>query len=373
MKVLLKLYPRLNLGDDLFLKVICDRYPHVTFYLSAGDEYNMLSGIKNLKTFKTDYDKSFFAKINRLLLRKLFPKKYSERLIDIFLKANGRVLKEVDAFVSIGGSIFMETFSSTEIDPNVIYYKAIEKGIDRKPMLFIGCNFGPYNSSEYFEYFESLFRVSEDVCFRETYSFDLFKHLENVRCASDVVFGMDLTESTVIENTVGFSIVSPRGSTESESYYSKYAQIIESYQERGFEISLFSFCASEGDETAIGKVLELVKSRYNIKLILYEGDIDNFLSLYSKQSIMYCGRFHAMILSMLYGQKIQPIVYSDKMTNVLKDIEYRGTVIHIEDFYKLDVVKTIESIEKNSYDIINQRISASNQFLALDKVLRGTR
>ncbi|MNV44343.1 hypothetical protein D3C71_1360990 [compost metagenome] len=81
---------------------------------------------------------------------------------------------------------------------------------------------------------------------------------------------------------------------------------------------------------------------------------------------MYCGRFHAMILSMLYNQKLLPVVYSNKMTNVLEDIAYRGKYIHMGDMEDVEVSWALQQIESNEYDINQQIIDAQTQFSALD-------
>ena len=46
-EIFIRAYTRLNLGDDLFLKVICDRYPDKSFNVICGKEYKSLVGISN--------------------------------------------------------------------------------------------------------------------------------------------------------------------------------------------------------------------------------------------------------------------------------------------------------------------------------------
>lgn len=49
-KIFLYAYDRINLGDDLFIRTICNRYPNVKFYLWSK-KYNekVFDDVKNLK------------------------------------------------------------------------------------------------------------------------------------------------------------------------------------------------------------------------------------------------------------------------------------------------------------------------------------
>ena len=201
------------------------------------------------------------------------------------------------------------------------------------------------------------------------YSKKLFNNLTNVRYKPDVVFGLNVNKSDKEKKSVGFSIISARGAIDSEEYIHKYAELISYYQRKGYKIYLFSFCKKEGDEETINNILKLLDKKDNINSVFYRGNIESFLKIYSSVEQVYCGRFHSMILSMLYSQKIYPVIYSDKMTNVLKDISYKGDVVFMKDFHLLDPKHLFETINSNSYDIDNEAKEAVKQFEILDKHL----
>ena len=124
-----------------------------------------------------------------------------------------------------------------------------------------------------------------------------------------------------------------------------------------FQITfLISFCASEGDEAAIDKILELLsmEERGEVNLMFYKGDVDNFLLEYLSLESVFTTRFHAMILSILGGQNIYPLIYSDKMENVLNDLEYCGTSLRI------DKMEEALNEEKMLLDMANNRCSLDN-------------
>lgn len=145
-----------------------------------------------------------------------------------------------------------------------------------------------------------------------------------------------------------------RNETDRNSYIKKYAELIALYQNKGYEIFLFSFCKKQGDEDVINTIVDLLNDKENINKVFYNGDIEAFLDIYSAVEKMFCGRFHSMILSMIFNQKIYPVIYSKKMTNVLEDINYRGKVVFIEEFHRIRPDEVFKEIDSNHYEIENQ-------------------
>ena len=50
-----------------------------------------------------------------------------------------------------------------------------------KPVFILGANFGPYITQDFFDKYFFLFSKCHDICFRDSYSKELFKNLDNVR------------------------------------------------------------------------------------------------------------------------------------------------------------------------------------------------
>src|SRR5690606_29245630 len=91
---------------------------------------------------------------------------------------------------------------------NFEYYKyVIEKF---KDIFFLGCNFGPYLDKSFRDTYAQIFAKSTDVCFRDSYSAELFSELSNVRQRPDIVFNLKFDKVNLKKNTVGFSIISAR-------------------------------------------------------------------------------------------------------------------------------------------------------------------
>ncbi len=168
-KVLLRSYIMQNLGDDLFIKIICERYKDVKFYVHGKRKYrHIFNDVSNLHYIK-DYT------IN----------KYINLLLSI-LKLKGisrKLLPQVDATVFLGGSIFIQ-YPDWKLKFNLDRYNA--SLFDKSYV--IGANFGPYDTDDYLEAYKDCFKNFDDVCFRDKYSKNLFPQSDNVRYASDVIF-----------------------------------------------------------------------------------------------------------------------------------------------------------------------------------------
>ncbi len=370
MNVFIKLFAELNLGDDLFLKILVERYPSSNFILNARKEYKQLfSKYTNLQISEDMYVKKsrdITYKIRSNIERKLFPVIYKKNLQRDIENQYGDAFKKSDVFVSIGGSIFMQP----RILPyyaDVEYYKIVNKEFNN--IFYIGCNFGPYTDLNYKNSYDKIFDKATDVCFREEASYKLFSDLNSVRYRPDVVFGLDVVKIPKRSKSVGFSIVSPRNGVNEKLYIRKYVDLVEFYQKKNYEIYFFSFCKKQGDEDIIESIISELKED-NVNRVYYDGDIDEFLRIYSSVEKVYCGRFHSMILSMIFEQQIFPISYSKKMVNVLDDIEYKGQIINIEDFYSINPSELDDQIAENKYNVSEQIAKSKGQFEKLDILLK---
>lgn len=339
MNIYLIAYTKQNLGDDLFTSMLISKYPNVNFDINIE---------------KTCYGDSF--------------KKYSN--VNIINKK--RNLEEIeitkyDAIVYIGGSIFMEQknglYKLREI--NKFIKEAKKKNI---PFFYINCNFGPYTTNEYLELARDTFSYCEDVCFRDKYSYDLFKDIKNVRYIPDLVLSYELNNLPKKENTVGISVIDLSIREELKELENEYIQTlknnIEDYQRSGKIVYLFSFCEYEGDENTIKKIENYIIDKEKLKIVKYIGNIEEFLNIYSQMEYMICARFHSMIISANLKQKVMVLSYSDKITNVIKDLEFPYTIKNFND--KILALGDFKIAETN-----NLKNESEKQLSKLDEFLKS--
>lgn len=331
---LVRAYTHLNIGDDLFLKILIERYPNANFVLiGKRDKYRKIFPGNNVSFFRFPRTWIDQKLVRKILFKFFFP---------LYLKLKNQINKKYlnnnkslfDGIITIGGSIFMQPNKQSYYKNNLHFLFA--DVFASKPKFILGANFGPFNDKNFLNVYHNLFREYDDVSFRDTYSKSLFAQLDNVRCSPDVVFSLKTEDIIRKEKTVGFSLIDLSLRLDlsqfTESYEAKILQLIENYIQKNYTVYLFSFCKSEGDENVINRIIGKLQYelQQKIKTVFYDGQINVFVSLFQSMEVMYATRFHAMILSLISDQKTVPIIYSKKMRYVLDDISFSGKCIEIE-------------------------------------------
>jgi colanic acid/amylovoran biosynthesis protein len=382
-KVIVNGYFRQNLGDDLFLKILLDRYPNTMFDIYENKKYKEIFNNSNLRV----YDKSSVKGIIFRIFRKL-------NLLNLYCKLQG-----YKAQVLIGGSIFMENKN--------IPLKSLEMGFNHDvPYYILGSNFGPYETNEFLELYKNkIFKNAKDVCFRENYSYELFKELPNIRMAPDIVFGLDISKykshndknEYKEENKVVISVIKCEKDEKlicnQKEYNDKIIKLIEYFQKLNYKIVLMSFSKEQGDEEAIQEIMDSIlekdnkenainkesnsvknkdasKPKSDIEKYFYRGNIDEALNQIATSKIVVGTRFHANILGFVLEKTVIPIAYSNKTINVLDDLGFKGK------FFDLRKMEDFNVNNLNSLDLeykldVNGAIKTSEEhFKELDKILK---
>lgn len=309
-KIYIKAYTRLNLGDDLFVFILCARYPKHQFYIKEQGIYtDTFKKIKNLTIIQNVDDENY------------------------------------DAIVYIGGSIFIQN-SSTSIGRLLdLKIEIIKENI---PTYIIGANFGPYTTDEYFTTTKNeLFPHIHSITFRDKYSYNLFSDMSNVNYSPDVVFSIDTNNiKKDVSNEIGISIIHHLERELLKKHYPEYLEklieISKHYIHMGYNVRLFSFCEYEKDMLAINDFINKLtpQERQHIVISNYTGDVLEILNQIAGLKLFITSRFHSMILGLKLGVPIIPICYSDKSSNVLNDMGFPKDEIYT--FENLDCIKYIK-------------------------------
>lgn len=355
-KALLHFYSNNNLGDDLFVKILTDRYK------------NKFSSVVVLPN-KT------FAEVDNLKL-------YSNKILTVALKGIGRVFgrrnialrylaKRNDIFVYVGGSIFIDNGNLPTWRKEEVFYSQL--GI---PYYILGSNFGPSRSSEFLGIVRKIVSGAQDVCFRDKASYELFKDIPSTRVATDIAFTLDVGKTKSIQKHAKMVVISVIDAysrfnkTVADRYEQEIINFSEQLVKRGYKVTLMSFCRYEGDEAAILRILDKMSEKLKkmISSYIYTGDIEEALGVLSESEVIVASRFHAAVLGLVFGKKVLPIVYSDKTINILRDLNFDGPIFDIREIDKFNGRKfDISNLRVNNID--KQKKLAEKQFQELDKIL----
>ncbi len=334
-KVYLKAYTRKNLGDDLFIHIICNKYPKHTFYLKEKEGYtNVFENISNLVITNDMEDITF------------------------------------DAIVYIGGSIFIESSEESKLRVLQLKSEIIKNNI---PTYIIGANFGPYKTEQYFDIVKKeIISNVKAITFRDTYSYNLFKELPNVYYAPDVVFSLNADNiEKKDKKEIGISIIHHLEREDLKKNYSKYidklAEMSKHYIKLGYTVRFFSFCRYEKDMEAVKDVLKKFDANEldNVYISDYSGDMNDMLKDIANLKLFVTTRFHSMVLGLKLNIPIIPICYTDKVKWVLDDIGFAKNKMY--DFNTLDSLNY-----KQIPDVFVSEIfkNSAKQFKPLDEFLK---
>lgn len=317
MNIYLIAYTKNNLGDDLFTTMLVSKYPEINFDINIG-EMEYAKSLRNFSNVNIINEKRNLNKIN---------------------------VNKYDAIVYVGGSIFMEKNNGLQRlkDFNKFIKHAKHNNV---PFYYISCNFGPYETEEYMELAKDTFSYCEDVCFRDKYSYDVFKDIKSVRYAPDLILSYEFNNIEKKNDTIGISIIDLNIREDLINIKSKYIEMIKNninkYQAEGKEVYLFSFCKYEGDENAINEICNLVDNKDKLRIVKYNGNIEEFLNIYSQMEYMICSRFHSMIISKRLKQKMLILSYSKKINNVIKDMNWNLNIKELRDINESSILELPE-------------------------------
>ena len=356
-RVYIRAYLKRNLGDDLFVKILTDRY-QASFVSLCNPKYKYKKEFKNVKFYN-------------FIIYSIF-KLYEKVAIKINLKNKNLLedytIKKSEFMISIGGSIFIEQEGNLD-DLYKVYRNS-------KSYYIIGANFGPYKTDKFKNYVENkIFKNATDVCFRDSNTYNLFKNNLKLRKAPDIVFSLDTKNIKITNsNKVIISVIycnKKKLSKYKEIYEKKIIEIIKFLYQQNYQITLMSFCKSEGDECAINSIINVLKKdNLKVKKYFYRDNITEALNVIGDSSIIVGTRFHANILGMLMNKTIIPISYNEKTKNVLKDIKYKGKILEIEtikDFNPNNLTKEDLTYKQS---VFPNKQQAEKHFEKLDKILK---
>lgn len=361
-KILLDGYWFNNLGDDLFAKIILERYKkyrdlEFVTYVKKGNE-GVFSEFKNIQI---RYKRSSIKEKLFYLVSKFTGMH--------FLNISAKLLNEIskfDAVIEIGGSIFI--MGSQEHVGFPYYFRKKVSNVAKRYFV-IGSNFGPFYTEDQRKKYSNFFAKITGTVFRDNYSRELFPEVTNMIVAPDVVFNLDVKKYKVGNNGVVIAIANKfKDDLEKETFLKELVKYIESELVSGERITLMSFCEHEGDPILSKEILERLseRDRGSVNVVNYSS-IDESLRILGSSKKIIAMRYHAMILAWLLEKEVNVISYSQKTTNVINDLfpeqvyndvsKFRGDSVI---FSKLDTNRLQKYVRE-----------ASKQFMYLDNWLNS--
>lgn len=361
-KIILQMYINENLGDDLFIDIIANRYPNIDFVI-FGIGNRIIPPLYNRK-YKNVHISSANKWIHKLnIISKIILKK------DFLLE---KELKKSDGLIILGGSVFIDGFNRIEaFKANILAKVRLHYQKIGKPNFVIGANFGPVYHEKFIELYNDYFKNCENVCFRDLKSKQIYSNLKNIDYAPDVIFNKQKINNKITKKTIGFSIIDLSDSSHQkiskfkELYENKIIELINEFIDLGYEINMYSFCNKQGDNKAINRIKNSILSKEKINCYEYTNlETLEFINSFTYNEYIVSTRFHGMIIGLINEQKVFPIVYDIKTKNVIDELA-------INDYCSLDDINQLKSADilnvKKQKNISKIQMNAYKQFEAFEK------
>lgn len=359
-RVLLSAYTQLNLGDDLLIKSIIDRYPDTLFVIPCRKAYGAFFSSYN-NVVPVNLNTGLFLHIDRLARR--FEPSSFYALSSILLRFLDLKYRFTH-YIVIGGSIFMEASG----DKGYNLYKSfvrVKNILRNAKLLFLGCNFGPYVSEEYKQNVYKVLSFADDVCFRDRMSYESFPKQGNIRLGNDVVLESLKIPTVEKKKSIGISLISLKDRNKlsclADSYRHKIEEIISFFVDKHYEVVLFSFCKHLGDLEEAEVIRSSLNNNQRVSIYSYEGNMDEALKIFGQMEYVIASRFHAVILGMLFNMNVFPVAYSNKTKEMLNDYGHWKEDYDIRNFVNLDISEVVSSFVRfHNFETVD------GQFKALD-------
>lgn len=352
-----------NIGDDLFIKLLCERYPHIDFVISEHARYGSLEKIPNLH-FSKNMSKWIWVTL-------LNPRNPIKKAIAMLLRAYYSLrLPKCEVAVSIVGNAF-KNMDYTGWEQSRWIRSRIKLA---KRFYLISTNFGPYQDEGWKTDFERIFSQMADVCFRDEYSHGLFKHLPNARFAPDAVISLgeqkkdDSDEKRVIISLVDctFAARSEELHKAADTYEEKMVEVAKKFLSEGYKVTFLNSNTVQ-DRPACDRILCKLDSP-DVDTLDYDGDLDEVFELYRKSSAVVATRLHTIVLAWLYRLPVVPIVYDIKVGNLLDSNNFTCDRYDIERLDGITGDDIFNSMGKFDFVLPSEIIDASKlQFKEIDK------
>ena len=376
-KIVLDFYSCYNLGDDLFVLVFAEHFSDHNIRLLVNPKCIPKGLPKNVRVHPYSY--------LDLVLRKLMDvcasrgkEKLAQSMEHLRKRCLDRIGAHCDAFVKIGGSIFMQhapgcaeiDFSTTE-KPDFTLRKPTG---GRGNHFIIGANLGPVYSEDYWEQMAEKFREYRHVCLRDYASYRKMRAAPNAQYAPDVLCLLPKPSVSAAGERVVISIMNICRYTDSETvaraYYDLLTQAIAHFVGRGVPVTLMSFCQWQGDEAGIEELLKRFPGETNLAACCYRGDPAPILKAIAESSFVIGSRFHSTILGISFGKPVFPIAYNSKTSHYLADLSFPGKSTTLAELPSVTLEDLLYNYEHHIVaDCADHHRYAVNQFSGLESYL----
>lgn len=363
MKVILFACIEKNIGDDLFIYCITNRYKNIDFYIDASANYGDLSKIDNLHFNKLLKIWNRITAINSANKIKRFIRNLLLNLLRYIIGKNNIV-------IYIVGNAFKNMNYLNESD---IKWLKDRMSISNEFYL-LSTNFGPYNNENWLFDCKREFKKMKDICFRDKYSYKLFENLNQVRYAPDAIltlsgFNQKKDKKYVIISMIDctLEIRGYRINRHAIDYEHKLEEIMNYFSSLGNQVVLLTSNDAQ-DLPAAKRLYNKAKYKDKVNIFEYKGNYLDVFDLYENTKYVISTRLHTLILAWNYNIPVIPIIYDIKVKSLIESYNFQDLAIDLENISNFTINEIENSLKNYNFDNLDIiKKESLNQFKILDR------
>lgn len=211
----------------------------------------------------------------------------------------------------------------------VLRYEAVWFLRERKKSHYcIGCNIEPFSNKFYEWLMAQKLKQFKFVICRDKKSLSwLKKHCPKLNSVymPDILFAMPkewLAQKTN-EKKLGIALMHRAGDEENIEYYRAMAKIADYWVEnKKSNVVLMAFDTGEEDDVFACECVKRLMKHSDMAEIATHGHSGEILNAYGECEKVVGARFHSAVLAMKTDTDLYPIIYREKMRNLLDDTNY---------------------------------------------------
>lgn len=185
----------------------------------------------------------------------------------------------------------------------------------------------------------------------------------------DILFSAQLGSDLngTVPDKLGISLFHRAGDSENCEYYKKMAWAADYYIDTyGKNVILMAFdTGSENDGFACENVKRIMRRGENASIV-YHGNNGEIVNAYRECKKIIGARFHSAVLALKTGVDFFPVIYRDKMRNLLDDVGYTASGCDIDNINTEEIQRFLDS-ENKAVKIDYDPAGLSKEYIKLFK------
>ena len=170
-----------------------------------------------------------------------------------------------------------------------------------------------------------------------------------IHCLPDILFSLpdEWIPKVHSPNKLGISMMHRAGDQEDCAYYRAMAELADEWiRKTGKDVILMAFDTGEENDVFSCQAVKSLMEFSNHAEIATHKDGTEILAAFAQCEKIIAARFHATVLALRMGIQLYPLIFRDKVRNLLKDLQYPYHTCDLDDIDKSSLRIFLEEDQK---------------------------